>query len=155
LGCYASIALTAITIGLKIGDLRGLALQTTDITQIEEKLPISEINASGNDLKDQQDIKLAISSLSQQYGLNENEFLKVVECESNFNPNADNGVSRGISQFVLSTWKRYCGEKDERFDAYKSLECQAKMWQKGLKYHWDCWCLLYGKDNLKCKRRGF
>lgn len=155
MGCYASIALIAITIGLKIGDLRGLAPQMVDNTRIEEKPFISEINAFGNDLKDQQDIKLAIGSLSQQYGLNENEFLKVVECESHFNPNADNGISKGISQFILSTWKRYCGEKDERFDAYKSLECQAKMWQKGLKYHWDCFCLLYGKDNLQCKKRGF
>ena len=131
----------------KIEDERG---KTEQGVETKEKSNREAISGSGEGLK------VVLADFVRQYGLDYEQFYETIKCESGFNPDPiGNILSRGIAQFTLPTWLGYCSERDERLNALKSLECASKMWQQGLQYKWDCWCMRYGKENLNCIKRGF
>ena len=90
-------------------------------------------------------IKMAVSFLSNQYGLNESQLFKVIECESGYNPDAigDGGYAVGILQFHKSTFKQYC--KGSYYSTKDQLTCAAKMWKAGQQRHWTCYVKNFGK----------
>ena len=156
MGVIGTLAILGTAIPLKIGYLTSEATQTKEAPSQQNKLSIGELKTSGEELESQQDIKLAISSLSAEYGLDYKQFYETIKCESGFKADPPgNLLSRGVAQFTLPTWLGYCSEKDERLDALKALRCASKMWQKGLQFKWDCWCMTFGKENLECIKRGF
>ncbi len=84
------------------------------------------------------------------YGLDKDKFERTVLGESTYNSTADNGLSVGVSQFVLSTWLSECSKVDDRKDAHKALDCMGRMWSEGKEYHWDVYCDLFG--DWKCEK---
>lgn len=74
---------------------------------------------------------------AQQAGLNIQEVLDVIRCESNFNPKASSNIStaRGISQFIFGTWDKYC-EGDVK-DLDDNMKCFVKLYPKH-KDWWEC-----------------
>lgn len=151
----ATTAIHGIKQDLKNGYLRGLALPTYKTTTIPVKHATDDSGASTVILTTDAEIKQAISFLKAKYGLSD-DFYQTIKCESGFNPNAVGvgKISKGVSQFTLSTWLRSCSDVDDRFDAYKNLNCAAKLFSQGKMYLWDCWCMEH-RDNLQCKKRGF
>lgn len=91
---------------------------------------------------------------SDKYGLNDrlSELEYTITNESNWDVDVVNKKSKGISQFLLSTWLGSCSNKDDREDAYKSIECMTMMWSKGLDYQWDAYCLHYWDEDCINKR---
>lgn len=84
-----------------------------------------------------------------------NELYYTIQAESNFIYFAYNpgGNSKGVAQFIPSTFKQYCrGDYNSTKD---QLICMASMFKLGLQYHWDAWCNLYGHGEKHCKLRGF
>lgn len=73
--------------------------------------------------------------------------VKVIDCESDFNPNAynphdPNSGSRGIAQFQNGTFKHFskeAGLKDpDVWNPAHSLDVMAYMFSKNLEKHWSC-----------------
>lgn len=68
----------------------------------------------------------------------------IISCESNWNINADNGISFGILQFTKPTWKDF--GTGNIFNPYWQIQTFAKMYKNGLRDRWDCYRLgLYKK----------
>lgn len=120
------------------------------------EIPVSDENRPREEaiIASQNEIKGYLQNISNIYGLDYQEIEKVIQCESSFNPNADNGVSLGLCQFIQSTWNANCDITKQRTDWKASIDCMAKMWNKGQQHQWDCWCMLFGKNNNNCKKRG-
>jgi len=119
----------------------------TDTKQIPakpQKRPSPLIKASVNDLNEY------LGKVVVKYGLDYQKFHGTVLGESTYDPNADNGNSVGISQFILSTWLAECSKVDDRKNPYKALDCMGRMWSEGKEYHWDKYCDLYG--DWKCEK---
>lgn len=86
------------------------------------------------------EIKSAISYVAIKYGIEESEFMKVVECESSFDVNAtgDSGRAFGLMQFHKPTFYEFCN--GDYYSPQDQLECAGKMFQtEKLKRHWSCW----------------
>ncbi len=91
-----------------------------------------------------------------EYGLTEKlpEAKYTIFKESSWIWNVDNGVSKGLTQFTLSTWIDNCTLKDERDNPYKSIDCMAKLWARGEQGRWDAWCVAFPNDDWRCESRG-
>ena len=117
----------------------------------------SPIDVLTNDSSKEQ-IKEAINFVVNKNGWNERDIFELQETvfgESGYDPNADNGISAGLSQFTLSTWIENCSNKDDRKDPKKSIKCMVRLWEKGEQHRWDVWCMRFGRDNYRCQMRGF
>lgn len=107
-----------------------------------------------SDTPTRNEVILAVVCARQEYGLNQ-DYDDTIKGESNFNYKAYNkiGKSIGVAQYIFSTFSSMCEgiiiiPKDQ-------IICSAEMFSKGLKFHWDAWCLKYGNEDKNCKRRGF
>ena len=80
----------------------------------------------------EQSYAMQIDYFSALYGTDSSIVKKVVECESNFNPNAsgDGHHSKGIAQFQKPTWDYLLGEYQKQYNEeldYKSSYDQIKL----------------------------
>lgn len=84
-------------------------------------------------------IKGAVVYLANQYGINKDEMIVTIQCESNFNVTAvgDHGLAYGLSQFHKTTFDSYC--KGNYHSAKDQLVCMAQMFSKRMQHHWTCW----------------
>lgn len=131
--------------------------QESDYIHKADKLPthsktslVAPYRASSND------INRLISEVAVKYGLNYDEFYGTIKGESGLNCNANNGLSVGCPQFILSTWLEFCSNVDDRTDARKSIDCMGKLWARGEQGRWDIFCKLYQpvQGDWRCRVRG-
>ncbi len=88
-------------------------------------------------------IKGAIVYVSQQYGLKENQVMKTIQCESNYQTViwGDHTLAYGVAQFHKSTFDLYC--KGNYYSARDQLVCLAQMWQRRMQTQWSCYTKLF------------
>jgi hypothetical protein len=135
-GMYATLAIHGIA---------KAPIITADIGKTEQTQETTEtMSLLKNPTKEE--IKLALASISNKYGLNYTELYNVIECESGFDNTkiGDDGRSRGVAQFLQTTWQENC--KGDYYSAYDQLICMAEMWNKKMQARWTCWRNLY-KNN--------
>ncbi len=81
-----------------------------------------------------------------KHGLMVDRFLKVIECESQWNTKAvgDHGTSYGLAQLhnPVSDWGV---TKEEAMDPEVALPIMAEAWGRGEHTRWSCWWLHYGQ----------
>jgi hypothetical protein len=110
----------------------GTATAPTISVDIGEAKKIPEIlqNTSLQSNLTKEEIKSALALISEKYGLDFSQLYNVIECESGFDNSkiGDDGRSRGVAQFLQTTWNENCN--GSYFSAYDQLECLAKMWVK-------------------------
>ena len=89
-----------------------------------------------------------IRSYAEAFGADAELALRIVRCESGFNPDAQNPTSSasGLFQFINSTWESQSqkyGVSTEKNDPYGQIEVATRMLADGGKSHWlasaGCW----------------
>lgn len=84
-------------------------------------------------------LKSYVGEVSIKYGLSAEKYQQImatIQCESNWNVLADNGISFGIAQFTPATWKDF-GSGDI-MNPLTQLEVMARMFSQHLEHRWDC-----------------
>ena len=95
-----------------------------------------------------EEIKEAIVFVAVKYGLNENELLTTLKCESSlvYNARGDwNGekyLAVGVAQFHFPTWADNCS--GDYYSTKDQLICTAEMWQRNMQHHWSCYNNIFG-----------
>ena len=71
------------------------------------------------------------------FGVDKNDALRIAECESQFNPEAENvnGSATGVYQFIRKTWKDYCDGDVKNPDA--NIICFMRLYPKHPNF-WAC-----------------
>jgi hypothetical protein len=71
------------------------------------------------------------------FGVDKDDALRIAECESRFNPEAENvnGSATGVYQFIRKTWKDYCNGDVKNPDA--NIICFVRLYPKHPEW-WDC-----------------
>lgn len=86
------------------------------------------------------------NQIAVEHGLNPDQFVTVINCESGFNPNVigDHGTSFGIAQF-------HHPERDWGFSTTTAMNpilamnYMADAWVRGEQARWTCWRTHYGR----------
>lgn len=74
------------------------------------------------------DVDGIITSTAEKYGIKPNDFRKLAQVESNFNPKAVSPTgAKGLTQFTSGTWKQY-GNGGDPFDAAANTDAAARLW---------------------------
>ena len=91
------------------------------------------------------DVQRYIRFRGQELGYNDYDitvFVKIAEKESSYNPTAKNpnSTAKGIYQFIDGTWRHYCLNDGNVYDAVANIDCFYKVLEqdgfpKGLN-HW-------------------
>jgi len=72
------------------------------------------------------------------YGQDPAALYRVMICESKGDPNADNGVCKGLFQFNPSTWANTPFGGQSIYDGHAQIQAAAWMWSQGRKGEWTC-----------------
>jgi hypothetical protein len=97
---------------------------------------------------------LMATKIAQQYQINQDHFFKTIQCESQWDPEAQSGYlsedgtqenSWGIAQWNLDTNDM---TKEQALDPHFALTKMAEAWQKGQAPAWGCY-RLWEKRNWK------
>lgn len=85
------------------------------------------------------------TSTAKKYGLNADHFVKVISCESGWDPNitGDHGESIGIAQIHLPDHPNI--SRENALDPVWSINWMAKEWRADRAYEWTCWLDYYGQ----------
>ena len=75
---------------------------------------------------------------AEAYGQDPAELYRVMLCESRGDPNADNGVCKGLFQFNPGTWAGTPFGGQSIYDARAQTMAAAWMWSQGRKGEWTC-----------------
>ena len=150
-GLIATDAMSSRVIAPTIKDYQGQAQLETEALKIQQHVPEVSIDKKTYSRKE---ILEALSAVVKKYGLDYQKFYNTVKDESTFDPYAisPNGLSVGISQYIIETWLKNCSNKDDRTNPFKALDCQGRMWNQGKMGQWDAFCNLY--PDLICTKRG-
>lgn len=127
LAVIATLATIGISIPITLGD-------KSEAMQIPNPLDVLSENPTIKQIKE------AVVYVAQKYGLDESEFMNIIQCESSFihaGQYGDGGLAYGVAQFHKSTFDRFC--KGDYNKAKDQLICMAEMFQKGLQRHWTCY----------------
>lgn len=94
------------------------------------------------------DLRTYASTTAQQYGLNADRFVSVLDCESGFDPEAigDHGTSFGVVQIHMPAHPDITLE--QATDPLWAINWAAEQWSKGNAAAWSCWVSKYGKTAL-------
>jgi len=89
------------------------------------------------------EIKLALASVSDKYGLQLDELLNVIDCESSFRTDvySPGMISYGVAQFTRATFEENCA--GDYKNPFAQISCMGLMWSKGMQGRWDCYRNLY------------
>jgi hypothetical protein len=87
-------------------------------------------------------IAAAVADAARAYGVSYWNLMAVAACESDFNPYAYNGATgvSGLFQFLPSTFYAFGGSS--LWSVYDQAYVAARMFARGLAYHWHCARLL-------------
>ncbi|MCL6106920.1 MAG: transglycosylase SLT domain-containing protein [Actinobacteria bacterium] len=150
LGIYALAAQAAQ--GLEMAGARmsqpGIA-RTVPINQIETKQMEARQQAAEQAKQRQiQQSQEAVAQFGQwgpdlveaaaAYGQNPATLYRVMICESGGDPNADNGICKGLFQFNPGTWAGTPYGGDNIFDGHAQAMAAAWMFAQGRKDEWVC-----------------
>lgn len=113
--------------------------------------PYQDIIVTREELKSYLEASFTSEGMSDEIDMAE----KTIACESNFVWYASNSISKGVAQFTEPTYKQFCAGNYDDMNPQQQLNCFTKLWKMNMKYKWDCFCTLFGKDNLQCIKRGF
>lgn len=71
------------------------------------------------------------------FGVDKQDSLRIAQCESNFNPLAENpnGSATGVFQFIRKTWKNSCSGDVKNAD--HNIICFMQLYPKHPEY-WEC-----------------
>lgn len=94
---------------------------------------------SPENLKEVLKLDFAEYGIEDQLGMAED----VINCESDWNIFANNGISYGLLQFTPATWKDF-GHGDI-MNPYNQIKVTASMWSHGFQRRWDCYRILTSK----------
>lgn len=75
---------------------------------------------------------------AEAYGQDPAELYRVMICESGGDPNADNGVCKGLFQFNPGTWAGTPFGGQSINDPHAQAMAAAWMWSQGRKGEWTC-----------------
>lgn len=88
-----------------------------------------------------------VREAARKYGVDENYFVHIAQCESTLNPSAvnynyyENGHPSGLFQHLSGYYparaEKY-GYSTDVFDAYSNANTTAAMFSEGLSYLWQC-----------------
>ena len=88
-----------------------------------------------------------VREAARKYGIDEDYFVHIAQCESNLTPSAvnygynENGYPSGIFQHLSGYYparaERY-GYSTDVFDAYSNANTTAAMFAEGLQSLWEC-----------------
>src|SRR3990167_2574081 len=104
--------------------------------------------AQGAELTLEQQIKLYIYIMADEYDVNGDELIKLARCESNFqidahNPKDPQGGAWGLFQYLKPTflkWQKESGIKGGFLNWQTQTELTAWAWGKGRQNAWlNCW----------------
>ena len=82
-------------------------------------------------------VKEKIVYYADIFGVNSETALRIADCESKFNPNAENvnGSATGVYQFIRKTWKNNCD--GDVYNADANIICFMRMYPTN-KDWWEC-----------------
>lgn len=92
-------------------------------------------------------VEQIIREAARKYGLNEDYFVHIAQCESGLNPNAvnygynENGYPSGLFQHLSGYYPARAakyGYSTDVFDAYSNANVTAAMFADGLQGLWQC-----------------
>jgi len=92
------------------------------------------------------DLRTIAAADAALYKINSDKFLKVIDCESQFDPNTVSATGDyGVAQINL----KYHSEitKAQALDPIFSLRWAAGQWSANRQKLWSCWNALYGKHS--------
>jgi len=75
---------------------------------------------------------------AEAYGQDPAALYRVMICESGGDPNADNGVCKGLFQFNPGTWAGTPFGGQSIYDGHAQVQAAAWMWSQGRKGEWTC-----------------
>lgn len=79
-----------------------------------------------------------LADAAEKYGQDPAALYAVMSCESKGDPNADNGVNKGLFQFEPSTFAGTPYGGASIFDGQAQIYAAAWMWSQGRKGEWGC-----------------
>lgn len=92
-------------------------------------------------------VEQIVRQAARKYGINEDYFVHIAQCESGLNPNAvnysynENGYPSGLFQHLSGYYPARAakyGYSSNVFDAYSNANTTAAMFADGLQYLWEC-----------------
>lgn len=91
------------------------------------------------------ELKSLATDKAKEHNLNVEHFMKVIECESGWNPSTtgDNETSFGLAQLHYPT-RDWGIATSSAYDPRISLEIMASAWQRNEYARWSCWRMYYG-----------
>lgn len=75
---------------------------------------------------------------AEVYGQDPANLYRVMICESGGDPNADNGICKGLFQFNPGTWAGTPFGGQSIYDGHAQIQAAAWMWSQGRKGEWTC-----------------
>lgn len=88
-----------------------------------------------------------VRQAARKYGIDENYFVHIAQCESSMNPNAinhsyyENGNPSGLFQHLSGYYPARAakyGYSEDVLDAYSNANTTAAMFADGLQHLWEC-----------------
>ena len=76
---------------------------------------------------------------AQKYGQDPAVLYRVMMCESKGDPQADNGICKGLFQFNPATWAGTPYGGQSIFDGHAQIEAAAWMFSQGRQGEWTCY----------------
>jgi len=111
---------------------------TTDIPKEIENASQEQIE--GNNDYPVNEITELIRKYAKEYGIDENEALRIAYCESSFNPEAENwqgSTAKGLYQFTDPTWQ-WIGAEGHQFNAEENVK-MFMTWFPVFPTWWACY----------------
>ena len=110
---------------------------------LQLKSPLSSLS----DTSDLKQIKSAIREVSIKYGVEYEELIRVINCESGFKNSARGKAGEiGLSQFMPATWELWNKQRKADLDIYNiqhQLDMMAWAFSLGYQRHWTCYIMNY------------
>jgi len=135
----AAIGAVTLTFGIAVETITKAELEPQQAPETQQEPPQEpqEADYSAYATPDKQEVQAMIIAMADEYGVNENDALRIANCESGYKHNAQNAVSSagGVYQFIDSTWEAY-GE-GEKYNAYENIKSFMLLYPENAGM-WEC-----------------
>jgi soluble lytic murein transglycosylase-like protein len=117
---------------LKLNEVQGQAYQDTVSRKEEERRRLEATEQFGQWGPE-------LVAAAEAYGQDATELYRVMQCESKGDPNADNGVNKGLFQFHPGTFAGTPYGSASIYDGPSQIFAAAWMWSQGRQGEWGCY----------------